>query len=208
MSQFKSKTELALTYWTLQKRWEAEGNEGYLPWKYNGVLFKEYPLFDRVLDNYELPVSILEGKPVWLGDVAFSKKKGKRIAKVNGWFDDKEMLQVCFGFEKDNAYTWTAPAPVETPTKTCGCYDKMGYDCLSMSGNEKKTDYTYTWDSPTLVKGDLGYLKQVRNQVREECMSSIAGVITRWQAKGYIIESSAGIMNDECIKAIRATKEE
>jgi len=152
MSQYNSRTELALTFWILQKRWEAEGNEGYLPWKYDGVFFKGHHSFDWVLDKYEIPVSILAGMPVWLGDIAYNEMGEKRIAKQDGWHKENIGNMCDFGDEEPNNYTWTPPAKVETPTKTCGCYDKIGYDCSSMSGNEKKTDYTYTWDSPTLVK--------------------------------------------------------
>jgi len=194
MSQYNSRTELALTFWILQKRWEAEGNEGYLPWKYDGVFFKGHHSFGWVLDKYEIPVSILAGVPVWIGDVAYNEDGDARIAKQDGWHKENIGNMCDFGDEEPNNYTWTPPAKVETPTKTCGCSDKMGYDCLSMSGNEKKTDYTYTWDSPTLVKGDLGYLKQVRNQVREECAQICESL------------SSRADCND-CAEAIRAAKE-
>lgn len=65
--------------------------------------------FDLGREDYELALTILEGKPVWEGDVAYNEHGEKRIAKKYGWCDG---AGACIrGIKSVSGYSWNPPQP-------------------------------------------------------------------------------------------------
>ena len=119
MSQFKNRQELLRAYADLLDRSEKAGIKP--EWKWNNWTRTDLMSTSEHIESYELPVAIVEGRHVWIGDELWSTQHGKMVTVVDG-------IKGFILLEKDdyatsyspNTFTWTQPATKKNTIKIYG----------------------------------------------------------------------------------------
>ena len=156
MSQFKTRQELLRAYADLLDRSEKAGIEP--KHKFDGIIYSNSRNEPELMEflRYELPVAIVEGRHVWIGDTIVVEHR-RYTAQVDGWYK-RGMNTLCddvfhclFNIGHEFHATLLPAVPKKKTVKIYGWLNK--YDGAT------KTSLS---DSIVTYEGDINKAKWVR----------------------------------------------